>query len=189
MTLPPVLKEPPTPQAIGAYEIHTKNNLPVWWRRGDSSTPVVGFDALSVTHTPPWDHSELCRPGLLVIFSRSSSDGPSALNTKLSRERGETLLSILTGFVEGCAVDQQPDLLAVSLGQSIDSWNDGSQRVVKLSLLPGKTGAAGDSMFDREMLSVIGDSIQLSVSRYEGVEVCSLHQDLPCEWQEVLDSL
>lgn len=183
-----VKKEPTAPQTVTASEVHTKNNLPVWWRRGDASMPVVGFDATLVTDNPPWDHSALCRHGVLVIFSRSSNDGPSELNKKLSRKRAETLLSILSRLLESCATDQQPHLLAVSLGHSIDSWHDGSQRVVKLGLIPGQSSAADHAEIDRQTLSAIGDSFQLSLSRYESVEVCLHHQESGCEWSEVLGS-
>ena len=187
-TFPPITKEPLLSQTVDASEVQTNNNLPVWWRVGDSSMPVVGFDATPVGDNSPWEHSELCRPGTLVIFSRSSSDGPLVLNNKLSRERAETLLSMLNRFVEGCAIDRRPNLMAVSLGKSLDSWHDGAQRVVKLSLLPAQNSVDSRAVLDSETLSAIGESIKLSISRFERVEVCSLNQESICEWHEFLDS-
>lgn len=133
-------------------EVQTKNKLPIWWRSGDASVPLVGFDATPIEEDFPWEYSEVCRPGVLVIFARSSSDGSASLNRDLSRKRAETLYSLLHRFIDGCESDQRPELLAVSLGQTEEAWHDGSQRVVKIGRLSEPGTVPNDILFDRGIL-------------------------------------
>lgn len=180
-------KLPPT-RRFGNNEVQTKHKLPVWWRSGDASMPLIGFDAIPIEDNMPWEHSEVCRPGFLFIFTRSSSDGPLPLNKDLSRKRAETLLIILGRLIEGCTSDQRPKLLAVSLGQPEGAWHDGSQRVVKIGRVHKPDIALQNMVLTRDALSVIGDSVDLPISQYEGIEVCVKHDGLACEWRKVVDT-
>lgn len=184
----PEPEERTTADRFTSDEVQTKNNLPVWWLSGDASMPMVGFDASPIGEDLPWEHSEVCRPVVLVIFARSSSDGSALLNKDLSRKRAETLYSLLHRFIEGCESDQRPELFAVSLGQSEQAWHDGSQRVVKIGRLSQPGTVQSGNFLDRRILSVIGESVGLSIAQYTEAEVCVNHDGLECDWRRVTDA-
>jgi hypothetical protein len=168
---------------VQVRRIETATGLDVWWRVGDSSNPIIGFDAVEPLWDRVWDKSEVCGSEVLIVVARASSDGKRNRNSDLSRHRALRLSEIVSEIVEGCVHREFPHVIAFSLGQSNEVWHDGAQRVARILSLNRNDEDADDVEVTPEVLSLVQLHSGIDLGLYPNAEFCIFRSEPRCDWQ------